>query len=110
MTAIPKRLRAIYCPMSEPTFYLLLLMQEPNYGYSIIQEASDLTGGEVVFSPGTLYGGIKKLLADGLIQLDHAENRRKLYILTELGEALLKIEKRRILRLCTNAQGEAYRD
>lgn len=114
MTGISPKIQAIYCPMSETTFYVLLSLTEPNYGYSISQEVLDLTLGEVRLSPGTLYGSLKKLLQDGLIQVDHQVDhqvgRRRLYVLTELGEALLDIEKRRIRRLSANAQGMAYRE
>lgn len=108
--SISPKIRSIYCPMSEATFYVLLSLTEPNYGYSISQEVADLTLGEVRLSPGTLYGLLRKLGQDGLIQPDHEVNRRRLYVLTELGESLLNIEKRRIKRLYANAQGMAYRD
>lgn len=110
MYGISPKIQAIYCPMSETTFYVLLSLTEPNYGYSISQEVMDLTLGEVRLSPGTLYGSLKKLLQDGLIQLDHQVGRRRLYVLTEMGEALLDMEKRRIRRLFANAQGMAYRE
>ena len=107
---IGPKLKAIYCPMRESTFYVLLSLTEPNYGYSISQEVMDLTQGEVRLSPGTLYGILGRLQEDGLIQQDHEVGRRRLYVLTELGEVLLEKEKRRIRRLHANARGMAYRD
>ena len=46
---------------------LLALVDGEKHGYAILKEVAEQTQGEVQLSTGTLYGIIKRLLADGLI-------------------------------------------
>jgi DNA-binding PadR family transcriptional regulator len=46
---------------------LLVLADEERHGYGIMKEVEGQTGGEVRLGPGTLYGAIKRMLADKLI-------------------------------------------
>lgn len=87
-----------YLPLTETTYYMLLCMIHPNHGYAIMQQVETLTEGEVTLGPGTLYGATTKLVKDGIIQQVDIQGgeRKKSYILTELGRELLKREYRRL--------------
>ena len=76
------------------------------HGYAIMHEVAILSDGQVNMGPGTLYGSIKKMLADGLIEesdrrpdpkLD--DERRRYYRITDEGRRLLGAEAERMARL-----------
>lgn len=76
------------------------------HGYNIGQRVGQMTGGEVNISPGTMYGTLSKMEKDGLIRFVREEEKRKLYVITELGWEVLNIELHRIERLYKNSKGE----
>ena len=92
-------IRKVYVPMTETGFYILLCLQQEMHGYGIVQKVSELTGGEIVLSPGTMYGSLSKMEKDGLIRFVREEDKRKTYTITELGKAVLELEIKRIRRL-----------
>jgi DNA-binding PadR family transcriptional regulator len=96
-------IRKVYVPMTETGFYILLCLQEPNHGYGIVQTVETLTDGEIRLTPGTMYGSLSKMEKDGLIQFVRAEEKRKLYCITELGREVLDLELNRIQRLYRTA-------
>lgn len=57
------------------------------HGYALIQDIKSFSG--VTLSPGTLYGSLTKLEADGLIERLPADDRRYPYRLTAAGRAAL---------------------
>ena len=61
--------------------------------------------GAVTISAGTMYGTLSKMEKDGLIRFSREEEKRKLYIITELGEEILTLEINRIKRLYKNIGG-----
>lgn len=99
------RIRRVYVPMTETGFYILFCLQEEMHGYSITQNVKDMTGGEVVISPGTMYGSLSKMEKDGLIAFVREEDKRKLYRITPLGQEVLDLETARIRRLYRNIGG-----
>ena len=96
-------IRKVYVPMTETGFYILLCLQEPNHGYGIVQTVEELTNGEIRLTPGTMYGSLSKMEKDGLIVFVRAEEKRKLYCITDLGREVLDLELRRIKRLYQTA-------
>ena len=104
MTLLDPHLKKVYVPMTETAFYILLCLRRENHGYGILQQTQQLTGGEIRLSPGTIYGSLSKMEKDGLIVLVREEEKRRIYQITELGEELLALEKRRIARLYRNMQ------
>ena len=96
-------IRKVYVPMTETGFYILLCLQEPNHGYGIVQTVEELTGGEIRLTPGTMYGSLSKMEKDGLIEFLKAEEKRKIYCITDLGREVLDLELRRIKRLYQTA-------
>lgn len=95
-------IKKVYVPMTETGFYILLCLQEPNHGYGIVQKVKEMTQGDIVLAPGTMYGSLSKMEKDGLISFVREEDKRKIYLITELGSKVLDIEKKRIERLYRN--------
>jgi DNA-binding PadR family transcriptional regulator len=98
------RIKRIYVPMTETGFYILFCLRTPQHGYGIGQQVKKMTNGEVIISPGTMYGTLSKMEKDGLIAFFSEEEKRKLYQITPLGREVLGIELRRIKRLYQNSQ------
>lgn len=95
-------------PALQPAAFhiLLALSAGERHGYAIMSEVADLSGGTVRIGPGTLYGSIKRLLADGLIEESAArpdpeldDQRRRYYRLTGTGRTVLAGEAARLARL-----------
>ncbi len=95
-------IRKVYVPMTETGFYILLCLQKEMHGYSIVQKVEELTKGEIRLSPGTMYGSLSKMEKDGLIRFVREEEKRKIYVITELGRMVLELEIKRIRRLYQN--------
>ena len=95
-------IKKVYVPMTETGFYILLCLRNPNHGYAVVQMVKEMTGSEIVLTPGTLYGSLSKMEKDGLIRFLREEEKRKLYQITELGNEVLSLEIRRIERLHRN--------
>lgn len=104
-----EKLKRVYIPMTETGFYILYCLQEVSHGYGIGQQVKEMTGGEILISPGTMYGSLSKMEKDGLIRFVREEEKRKLYQITKLGREILDIEMRRIERLYRNSRGECVR-
>lgn len=100
------RIKRVYVPMTETGFYILYCLQDEMHGYNIGQTVKQMTGGEVVISPGTMYGTLSKMEKDGLIRFVREVEKRKMYVITELGREILDIELHRIERLYRNSKGE----
>lgn len=96
-------IRKVYVPMTETGFYILLCLQKPNHGYGVVQQVDELTDGEIKLTPGTMYGSLSKMEKDGLIRFFRAEEKRKIYQITELGREVLQLELKRIKRLYKTA-------
>lgn len=103
-----ERLKRIYIPMTESAFYILYCLQEEMHGYNITKKVKEMTKGEVSSTPGTMYGSLSKMEKDGLIQFVKEVEKRKLYLITDLGKEILNIEMKRIERLYKNSKGEKY--
>lgn len=91
-----QHIRKVYIPMTETAFYILFCLQKPNHGYGIVQTVERLTKGRVRLAPGTMYGSLSKMEKDGVIEFVREEDKRKIYVITELGDEILKIELERI--------------
>jgi DNA-binding PadR family transcriptional regulator len=92
--------------MTETGFYILYCLQSENHGYGIVQAVERLTDGELRLAPGTMYGSLSKMERDGLICFVREEEKRKLYIITELGREVLSLELARIRRLYRSVEKE----
>lgn len=103
-----------FLPLSAPVFHILMaLVEEERHGYGIMQEVKVRTDGQVHLVPGTLYGAIKRLLKQKLIEeLDERpdpalnDERRRYYRLTEVGQQVLRAEATRLARMVEQAQAK----
>lgn len=96
------RIKRVYIPMTETGFYILYCLQEEMHGYNIGKKVQEMTGGEIIITPGTMYGSLSKMEKDGLIRFVREEEKRKIYIITDLGQEVLTLEMKRIERLYRN--------
>lgn len=77
--------------LTDSTYYILLTMVEPIHGYAIMQQVQEISDGDVVIGPASLYTILKKLQTADLIELlEDEEERRKNYRLTDKGKSILK--------------------
>lgn len=76
-------------PPNDPALLVLVsLASAPRHGHGMLLDIADFAG--VRLGPGTLYGAISRLEAEGLIQATAPEGRRRPYRLTERGASLLR--------------------
>lgn len=90
---------AAYLPLTPALFYVLLsLVDGEKHGYAILKDVEQRTDGKVTLGTGTLYGIVKRLLADGLIRESAAgsTDRRRAYRLTAFGRKVALAEAERI--------------
>ena len=95
-------------------FHILLALADgERHGYGIMQEIGARTDGAVRIGPGTLYGSIKRMLADGLIEesgerrdpaLD--DERRRYYRLSDAGRQAVAAEAQRLEALVAQARAK----
>ena len=90
-------------PLTEPVLLVLLsLAGQPRHGYSIIKDVEQVSGGRVALSTGTLYGALRRLLAQGWIEEFEEEESlrdRRAYRLTPRGRKNLQVEVERLKQL-----------
>lgn len=107
-----------FLPLKPAAFHILLaLVDAERHGYGIMQEVISLTHSSVKLGPGTLYGTIKRLLADGLITESEArpdpaldDERRRYYCLTQLGRRVITLEAQRLADLVSMASAKKLFD
>ena len=93
-----------YLPLTESTSYILLALAEPLHGYALMQKVGDMSQGTVKIGPGTLYGAFSQLEKEGLINMVKETNRRKSYVITSKGKAVLQEHIRRVEILVANSR------
>jgi DNA-binding PadR family transcriptional regulator len=83
--------------LSKEAFHILLAVsKDPMHGYQITKVVFEETEGRYDLPPGTMYGALKRLLEDGMVELMPTpvleDSRRKYYKATKLGVSSLKSE------------------
>ena len=82
---------------------LAILKREESYGYQIIQQVKEITGGELDWSEPMLYPFLKRLERDGLVKsrwrLSDKGPLRKYYRVTKEGLTELELEKSQWLKV-----------
>lgn len=83
--------------LTDSMYYILLSLLQERHGYAIMKFIEDITDGNVVMGPGTLYTLLKKLSKANWIELTSLDSdRTKVYQITEEGrQALINEFKRR---------------
>lgn len=94
-----------FLPLSETTFYIMLSLVEPSHGYAIMQNVEQLSENKVKVAAGTLYGAVENLIKQKLIKsVENEDKRRKVYVLTDEGRDVLKLEIERMKHLIAISQ------
>ena len=101
-----------FLPLPVSVLHILLALgDEEMHGYAVMRRVEELTDGTVTMGPGTLYGAVKRMLADDLIsetaerpdpELD--DQRRRYYRVTALGARVRTAEVARLETLLKNAR------
>ena len=94
-------------PLTPAVFHILLaLADQERHGYGIMKEVAARTGRKIRMGPGTLYGTLKRMQADGLVTESEnrkrdlaGEERRRYYRMTQLGRAVARAEAERLENL-----------
>jgi DNA-binding PadR family transcriptional regulator len=93
-----------YLPLTPAMFHVLVALADGDkHGYAIMKEVEQRTGGSVTLSAGTLYGIIKRLVNDGMIEESRRrpaaardDERRRYYRLTAFGREVAVAEAERL--------------
>jgi DNA-binding PadR family transcriptional regulator len=99
-------------PLTPLAFQVLLaLADEARHGYGIIREVETRTDGLIRLRSGSLYTLLQRLLDEALIvesderpAPEQDDERRRYYLLTDLGRAVLTAEARRLESAITEAR------
>ena len=99
-------------PLPSSVMHILVALADgEKHGYAVMREVEELSAGVLRMGPGTLYGSIKRMIEQGLIEetderpdpaLD--DERRRYYRLTALGSRVGAAEQQRLARLVTVAK------
>ena len=109
-----------FLPLKPHWFHVLLsLADREQHGYGIMLEVLERTDGKVRLWPATLYGTLKRLMDEDLIEESDErpapeadDARRRYYRLTRLGRRVLAAESTRLedlVRLIRAKRGMAER-
>lgn len=96
-----------FLPLPASAMHILVALADgEKHGYAIMRDIETISGGSVTMGSGTLYGSIKRMLDQGLLEeteqrpdpaLD--DQRRRYYRLTPLGQRVGTAEQHRLSRL-----------
>lgn len=101
-------------PLTPAVLHILLALADgERHGYGIMREVEERTGGETRLGPGTLYGSIKRMLAEGLIEESDErpdpevdDQRRRYYRITDFGRRVAGAEVERLRGLVEAAHAK----
>ena len=95
-----------------PLHIVLALRGGERHGYAIMQDVERLSDGIIRMGPGTLYGSLKRLLEQGLIEETEGpgdpspeSQRRRYYRLTAIGRQVSEAELGRLATLVERTRG-----
>ena len=109
----PDRNPEALLPLTPAMFHVLVALASGDlHGYAVIKDVADRTGGSVQLGTSTLYGIVKRLLADGLAveskrrpAAEDDDERRRYYRLTPFGREVVNAEIRRLEATLQAAKG-----
>lgn len=99
-------------PLPASVMHIVVALADgEKHGYAIMRDVAALSGGVVRMGSGTLYGAIRRMLQQGLIEeteerpdpsLD--DQRRRYYRLTDVGRQVGVAEEKRLVSLLDAAR------
>lgn len=79
--------------LTDSMFHIMAALTTPQHGYAIMNLIEETSKGNISIGPASMYTIIKKLLQNDWIYLyDDTDSRRKVYLLTQKGKTVLKVE------------------
>ncbi len=97
-----------------PLHIVLALNRGERHGYALMGDVEELSDGVIKMGPGTLYGTIKKLRSQGLIEETEGradpsldDQRRRYYRLTAVGQKVCNAEIQRLANLVERSRSAA---
>ncbi len=105
-----------HLPLKGAWYHILLAIAGgEQHGYAIRKKVEELSEGKVRLWPTTLYGSIRQLTEDGIIEEtvsppvpDDDDPRRRYYRLTTLGRQVLEAEASRLESLVKTARAISH--
>jgi DNA-binding PadR family transcriptional regulator len=99
-------------PLTPAMFHVMVAIADADrHGYAIIKDVAARTSGAVELSTGTLYGIVKRLLAEGLAAESRQrppagrdDERRRYYRLTDFGRRVVRAETERLEAMVSAAR------
>ena len=90
--------------LTEAVYYVLLSLYTPLHGYGIMLKVEEISNGRVRLAAGTLYGALGTMVEKGWIKAlpEDKNNRKKEYVITAQGKAIIKNELSRLKELVKN--------
>lgn len=115
---------SVHSPLTPAVFHILLtLAPGQKHGYAIMKQVEEDAGGTLRMGPGTLYGTLGRMVAAGLVKeveqglvehndvkeshstkKDSAEERRRYYQISSIGERALGAELSRLRHALATAK------
>lgn len=101
-----------FLPLPSAVFHILVAVADrERHGYAIMQDIAARTDEKLKMSPGTLYGSIKRMLSEGLIEEleerpdpERDDVRRRYYRITRFGREVAMAESARLAKLLGQAR------
>lgn len=82
--------------LTEQMFYILLSLSEECCGMDVMDKVKEMTDGRVLIGSGTLYNLLGQFVHEGYIVETSAVGKRRNYVLTDEGRAVLSQEIERL--------------
>ncbi len=84
--------------LSDSVYAILLVLLNPQHGYGIMKEISEITTGAMKIGPSSMYTNLKKLQKADFITLTENSDHKKVYHITAKGRAALEkdVQRRRL--------------
>ncbi|MBP1045555.1 PadR family transcriptional regulator [Enterococcus sp. BWM-S5] len=85
--------------LTDSSYLILLALLQPQHGYAIMKQVNVVTDGRVSIGPASMYTILKKLQKSNYITLEENDERKKIYLITDLGLEILErdINRRKLL-------------
>lgn len=103
-------------PLTPQAFHILLALAGGEmHGYGIMQAVAERSDGAVRLGPGTLYGAIRRMLEQGVLEETSGprgakeDERRRYYRLTPFGRRVLSAEADRLEALVRSVRAQRVR-
>lgn len=85
--------------LSEQMYYILLALWDTQCGADISRRVERLSEGRIQIGPGTLYTLLGRFQEQEMIRETECVGRKRYYVITEKGKAMMRTEYARLLAL-----------